>query len=132
MRYRSVTVNLPCFPDGSNEDRDEAILVWACLTECTKFRSHIRCDQLPVWFDNIAITHSNGRLQEEMHYYPHGLLIRKDVASGSSPENRFQYQGNESNPNSVWNFTISTPGNMTHRLVGSAVSTRWQMTDKNH
>ncbi len=50
---------------------------------------------MDVWFDNLAITHTHGRLEEEQHYYPHGLVMSKSTSPSSKPENKYQYQGKE-------------------------------------
>ena len=50
---------------------------------------------MDVWFDDLLVTHLHGRLLEEQHYYPHGLLTGKTVSRTSGPENRQQYQGKE-------------------------------------
>lgn len=46
-----------------------------------------------VWFDNMQITFYRGRLLEENHYYPHGLVINGGM--NNPIPNRFKYQGKE-------------------------------------
>lgn len=46
---------------------------------------------MDVYFDNLRIVHYRGRMLEEQHYYPHGLLMKK-TASNTTPENKYQYQ----------------------------------------
>lgn len=49
---------------------------------------------MDVWFDHVTMTVEHGRLVDEQHYYPYGLLISKNTAAGTLP-NKYQYQGNE-------------------------------------
>lgn len=46
-----------------------------------------------VWFDNMDVTYYTGRLQEEQHYYPHGLAI--SMGSNAPLPNKYLYQGKE-------------------------------------
>lgn len=58
---------------------------------------NIAVDELGnVYFDQLVIRFSRGKLKEEAHYYPHGLPIANmgSTANGYM-ENRRKYQGNE-------------------------------------
>ncbi|HTN45535.1 MAG TPA: RHS repeat-associated core domain-containing protein [Flavipsychrobacter sp.] len=46
----------------------------------------------PVWFDNLAITYTKGRLLEEHNYYPHGLLSEGAITAGVDPKNQYKHQ----------------------------------------
>ena len=46
-----------------------------------------------VFMDNLHVTYSRGKLLEEQHYYPHGLVIRG--GSHTPLVNRYLYQGKE-------------------------------------
>lgn len=48
---------------------------------------------MDVYFDNISVSYTRGRLIEENHYYPHGLLVQSSYAAGVTPENRYKHQG---------------------------------------
>ncbi len=50
-----------------------------------------------VFFDQLNVQFSKGRLKEETHYYPFGLPIStlSSTAGGSFKDNRHKYQGNE-------------------------------------
>lgn len=50
--------------------------------------------QTPTWIDNTYIEVIKGRLQQEQHYYPHGLQVDLGVASGFS-KNQYSFEGNE-------------------------------------
>ena len=54
---------------------------------------------LPVFFDNLAITHTPGPLIEETHYYPFGLIQAgiSSKASGNAPVNKAKFNGIEHN-----------------------------------
>jgi RHS repeat-associated protein len=45
------------------------------------------------YFDAVDLVHIAGRLQEEQHYYPHGLRIEAGTASSVREPNRYRYQG---------------------------------------
>lgn len=47
---------------------------------------------MDVYFDNISIVHHQGRLLDEEHYYPHGMLISKSTSYSIEPENKFRFQ----------------------------------------
>lgn len=46
-----------------------------------------------IYFDNLYIKHTKGRLLQEEQYYPHGLAV--NMGSNTPLDNNFQYQGNE-------------------------------------
>jgi len=50
-----------------------------------------------VFFDNFQITHTPGRIVEETHYYPFGLIQQgiSSKALNNAPINRFKYNGKE-------------------------------------
>lgn len=50
-------------------------------------------DLVPVWWDNINIVHTKGRLQEENHYYPHGGLYTHNTPDPGLPKDQFAHQG---------------------------------------
>jgi RHS repeat-associated protein len=45
------------------------------------------------YFDAVDLVHIAGRLQEQQHYYPHGLRIEAGVASSVREPNKNLYQG---------------------------------------
>lgn len=52
---------------------------------------------MDVHFDNKSVTHWRGRLLEEQHYYPHGLVIEAGNA-GVNPKNNYLHQTKKLQP----------------------------------
>ncbi len=50
--------------------------------------------QTVVYLDNTSVFVTKGRLQQEEHYYPHGLNIEAGLATGAL-NNKFLFEGNE-------------------------------------
>ena len=52
---------------------------------------------LPVYFDNLALTHTNGAILDETHYYPFGLQIASISSRSLTTQNanRLKYNGKE-------------------------------------
>ena len=54
-------------------------------------------DQTPVYFDNLTVSHTPGRILEESHYYPYGLLIPgiSTTALAVNERNAYKFGGKE-------------------------------------
>jgi RHS repeat-associated protein len=48
---------------------------------------------LKAYFDNLLVTYVRGKLLEEQHYYPHGLVVQNGVNNPLA--NKYLYQGKE-------------------------------------
>jgi len=48
-----------------------------------------------VWFDNVQVSHYNGEVLEENHYYPFGLTISESSNNPVLPKQPYKYQGIE-------------------------------------
>lgn len=48
-----------------------------------------------VWFDNVQVSHYNGEVLEENHYYPFGLTLSETNNNPALPNQPFKYNGKE-------------------------------------
>ncbi|MNX93767.1 hypothetical protein D3C86_1259680 [compost metagenome] len=48
-----------------------------------------------VWFDNVQVSHYNGEVLEEDHYYPFGLTLSESNNNPALPNQPFKYNGKE-------------------------------------
>ncbi|PZR28663.1 MAG: hypothetical protein DI535_05870 [Citrobacter freundii] len=83
---------------------------------------------LPVFFDNLGVTHIPGPLREEDHYYPFGLTmagISSKALSFGGPENKYKYNGIEHNDA----FDINTYDAF-YRNLDPQIGRFWQIDPK--